>query len=64
MKGLRAICKLRRIERIRNERIREMCRWKRGVVDRAEEGVIKWFGHMCRMNEDRIVGNVLRSKVD
>ena len=26
MKGLRAICKLRRIDRIRNDRIREMCK--------------------------------------
>src|ERR1700755_1328703 len=55
MKGLRAICKLRRIDRIKKERIREMGKWKRGIVDRAEEGVLKWFGHMCRMNEDRIV---------
>ena len=45
MKGLRAICKLRRIAKIRNERIREICRWMKGVVDRAEEGVLKWFVH-------------------
>ena len=64
MKGLRAICKLRRIDRIRNDRIREMCKWKRGLVVRAEEGVLKWFGHMCRMNEDRMVGKVLRSEVE
>src|ERR1044072_9048509 len=64
MKGLRAICKLRRIDQIRNERIREMCKWKRCVVDRTEEGVLKWFGHMCRMNEDRKVGKVLRSDMD
>src|ERR1700755_3180917 len=64
MKSLRAICKLGSIDRIKNERIREMCEWKRGVVDRAEEGVIKWFGHMCRMNEDRMVGKVLRFEVD
>src|SRR6201990_381912 len=60
-KGLRAICKW--IDRIRNERIKEMCKWKRGAVDRAEEGVLKLFGHMCRMNEDRMVGKVLRSEV-
>ena len=48
MKGLRVICKLRKIDWIRNERIREMCKWKRGVVDRAEEGVLKWFRHMCK----------------
>ena len=41
-----------------------MCEWKKGVTDRAEEGVLKWFGHMCRMNEDRMVSKVLRSDVD
>src|ERR1700755_96343 len=41
MKGLRAICGLRRVDRIR-----EMCEWKRGIVRRAEEGVLRWFGHM------------------
>src|ERR1044072_1204345 len=51
MKWLRAIFKLREIDPITNERIREMGRWKRSVVDRAEEGMLKCFGHMCRMNE-------------
>src|ERR1044072_2646309 len=64
MKGLRVICKLGRIDRIRNERIREMCKWKKGVIDRAEEDVLKWFRHTCRMNEDRMVGKVRRSDVD
>ena len=65
MKVLRAIYnKLRRIYRIRNERIREICKWKRGVIDRAEEGVLKWFGHIYRMNDDRMVGKVFRSEVD
>ena len=52
------------IDRIRNERKREMCKLKRDVVDRPEEGVLKWFVYKCRMNEERMVGKVLRSKVD
>ncbi|KAL7644492.1 UNVERIFIED_CONTAM: hypothetical protein RMT77_005324 [Armadillidium vulgare] len=64
MKGLRAICGLRRVDRIRNERIIEMCGWKRGIVGRAEEGVLRWFGHVCRMDENRIVGRVMRSEVE
>ena len=55
---------MRRIDRIRNKRIKEKCKWKKGVIDRAEEVVLKWFGHTCRMNEDRMVGKVLRSDVD
>ena len=64
MKGLRAICGLRRVDRIRNERIREMCECKRGIVRRAEEGVLRWFGHMCRMDENRMVGRVMRSEIE
>ena len=26
--------------------------------------MLKWFGHTCRMNEDRMVGKVRRSDVD
>ena len=40
-----------------------MYKWKKGVIDR-EECVLKWFGLMCRMNENRMVGKVLRSDVN
>ena len=60
MKG----CGLRRVDRIRNERIREMCGWKRGIVGRAEEDVLRWFGHMCRMDENRMVSRVMRSEIE
>ena len=64
MKGLRAICGLRRVDRVRNERIREMCGWNRGIVGRAEKRVLRWFGHMCRMDESRMVGRVMRFEVE
>ena len=64
MNGLRAICKLRRVDRVRNNRIKEMCEWKKSMTERAEQGVLRWFGHLIRMNEERIVKKVFNSEVD
>ena len=36
MNGLRTVCKLRRIDRVRNDRIRTMHEWNKGIVKRAE----------------------------
>ena len=49
MKALRMICGVRRRDRVRNERVREMCGWRRGLVERCQQGILKWFGHVIRM---------------
>ena len=36
-------------------RIREMCGVTKGVHERTDEGVLRWFGHLERMDNDRIV---------
>lgn len=63
MKRLRAICSLRLVNRIRDERIKKMYGWRKRIVGRVEEGVLRWFGHICGMNKDRMVGRVVRSEV-
>ena len=64
MKALRAVCGIGRMDRVRNVRIREMCEWKRGVVERAEQGILRWFGHVCRMSEERNALRVFKSEVE
>ena len=64
MKGLRSASGVRRIEKIRNTRIKEMCNWNKGLMNRVEQGILRWFGHVCRMNEERMVGKVFRSEVE
>ena len=54
MKGLRAVCGISRRERVRNVRIRELCSWRRSLVGRAEQSMLRWFGHVCRMNGERL----------
>ena len=58
MKGLRAVCGVSKRERIRNRVIRERCDWKNGLVRRAEKGMLRWFGHLERMEEQRVVRRV------
>ena len=63
MRCLRAMCGLRLMDRVRNTEIRERCGDRKSVLERADEGVLKWFGHLERMNEDRLVKKVYTSEV-
>src|SRR5678816_785926 len=42
-------------DRVRNERIREWCGVKKGVNERINESMLRWFCHVERMNESRLV---------
>ena len=37
-----------------NARIRELCVVKKGLDERIDEGGLRWFGHVERMERDRI----------
>jgi len=64
MKGLRAVCGVSRRDRVRNVRIKEQCAWGRGMIERAEQSMLRWFGHVCRMNDGRLAKKVLISEVE
>ena len=38
---------------IPNARIRELCGVRKGLDGRIDEGVLRWFGHVERMERDR-----------
>ena len=63
MNGLRAICDLSRRDRVRNVRIREICNWNKSLVTRVEQGVLKWFGHVNRMDDKRLARKLFVSEV-
>ena len=44
---------MKRIDKMRNERIRELCGVKKGVNERINESMLRWFGHVERMNDSR-----------
>ena len=41
-----------------NSRINELCRVMNVVDERIDEGALQWFGHMERMENDRIAKRV------
>ena len=46
---------LRRIDRVPSARIRELCGVKKGVDERIDESVFRWFGHVEKKERDRIM---------
>ena len=49
---------IRRMDRVPSTRIRELCEVTKGVDERICEGVLRWFGHMETMENDRIAKRV------
>ena len=42
----RGLLGIRRMNWVSNARIRELCGVKKGLDDRIDEGVLRWFGHV------------------
>src|SRR5678815_4204400 len=55
MDNLWGVLGVRRIDKMRNESIRELCGVKKGVNERINESMLRWFGHVERMNGSRLV---------
>ena len=54
MDNLRGLLGIRRIDRTQNAWIREFCGVRKGVNERIDEGILRWFGHMERVKNNKI----------
>ena len=45
VKNLRGLSGIKKIDRIPNAQIMELCGMKKGVDGRIDEGVLRWFCH-------------------
>src|SRR5678816_543145 len=54
MDNLRGVLGVRRIDKMKKERIRELCDVKKGVNVRINESTLGWFGHVERMDDSRL----------
>ena len=54
MDNLRGLLGIRRMDRAPNAWIRQLCGVKKGLDERIDEGVLRWFDHVKRMERDRI----------
>ena len=62
MRCLRSMCGVTRRDRIRNEEIRRRTGVTRELSGRADQSVLRWFGHVERMEESRLVKKIYRSE--
>ena len=64
MKCLRSMCGVTIWDRITNEEIRRRTGVDSKLSYRAEQRTLRWFGHMERMNEERLPKRVMKSEVE
>ena len=50
----RGLLGIRRMDKAPNPWIRELCRVTKKVEERIDEGNLRWFGHVERIENDRI----------
>ena len=58
MDNLRGLLGIRRMDRVPNARIRELWGVKKFLDERIDEGVLRWFGHVERIERDRTASRV------
>ena len=58
MENLIGLLGIRRMDRVPNAERRELCRVKKGVDERIDDGILWWFSHLERMENDRIAKRV------
>ena len=51
------------MERVRNEEVCRRAGIERELASRADQGVLRWFGHVERMDESRMARSVLMAEV-
>ena len=51
------------MDRVRNEEVRRRAGIKRELASRADQRVLRWFGHVERMDEYRTARRVLMAEV-
>ena len=64
MRCLRSMCGVSRWDRIRNEVVRERTGVRKELADRVDENVLRWFGHVERMDDERLLKKVVDARVD
>ena len=63
MKCLRSLVGVSQIDRARNKQVHMRAGIEREVTSRADQRVLRWFGHVGKMNEYRMVRRELMAEV-
>ena len=63
MKCLRSVVGVSRMDRVRNEEVLRRAGIERELASRADHRVLRWFGHVERMDEYRMARRVMMAEV-
>lgn len=63
MRCLRSMAGVTRMDRIRNEEVRRRTGVRRELAVQGDMSVLRWFGHMERMEDERLTKRVMKSGV-
>ena len=63
MDNPRGLLGIRRMDRVPNAQIRELCIVNKGLDERIDEGILRWFTHVERMERDRTAKRVYVRKM-
>ena len=64
MRCLRSMCGVSRLDRLRNEIVRERTGVRKELADRVDVNVLRWFGHVERMDDERLLKKVVNARVE
>ena len=59
MDNLRGLVGIRRMDKVPNAMIRALCEVTKWVDEMIDEGDLRWFGYVGRMENDRVAKRVL-----
>ena len=63
MKCLRSLIGVSRMDRVRNEEVRRRAGIERELASRADQRVLRWFGHVERMDEYSMARRMLMAEL-
>ena len=58
MDNLRGLLGIRRMDKVPNAQIRQLCGVTKGMDEKIDEGVLRWFGHVQRMENNKTAKRV------
>ena len=64
MKCQRSITDVSRLDRVRNEVVRARTGVRKKLAVRVDMNVLRWFSHVERMDNERLLKKVMNAKVD
>ena len=63
MRSLRRMCGISLWDRIRNDEVRDRVGLKESIGARMKKGMLRWFGHVERMNTNRLTYQIYKAEV-